>query len=144
MGISLFERLTEEGGQCHGPLRIKYTDTVVLAVPSIMLDIQYRMHPAISQFPSSEFYNFTLQDGTVDSVGNVSPRHLPPSSQHLQADLHTGNRPSVIFLDHAGRESMNDRSRVNRDEANIVASVVEDLLLNNPVRYVSYVPSHET
>ncbi|KAF9460474.1 P-loop containing nucleoside triphosphate hydrolase protein [Collybia nuda] len=115
LGISLFERLTEEG-----------------VVPSIMLDIQYRMHPAISHFPSSEFYNFTLQDGTVDSVGNVSSRYLPPSSQHLQVNLQTGNRPSVIFLDHAGQESMNDRSRVNRDEANIVASVVEDLLLNNP------------
>jgi len=96
-----------------------------------MLDVQYRMHPAISRFPSSEFYNFTLQDGTVDSGGNVSPLLLPPSSQHLQMDVKTGNRPSVIFLDHNGFESTKDRSRVNLNEAHLVASVVEDLLLNN-------------
>jgi len=91
------------------------------------------MHPAISRFPSSEFYNFSLQDGTVDSVGNISPRLLPPSSRHLQVDAKTGNRPSVIFLDHAGSESMKDRSRINLHEAHIVVSVVEDLLLNNEV-----------
>jgi superfamily I DNA and/or RNA helicase len=98
-----------------------------------MLDVQYRMHPAISRFPSSEFYNFTLQDGTVDSVGNVSPLLLPPTSQHLQADVNTGSRPSVIFLDHNGFEATKDRSRVNLNEAHLVASVVEDLLLNNTV-----------
>lgn len=98
-----------------------------------MLDVQYRMHPAISYFPSSEFYNFTLRDGTVDSVGNISPLLLPPTSQHLQADVKTGSRPSVIFLDHDGFESMKDRSRVNLNEAHLVASVVEDLLLNNTV-----------
>lgn len=114
LGISLFERLTEEG-----------------VVPSVMLDVQYRMHPAISRFPSSEFYNWTLQDGTVDSLGNVSPLLLPPTSQHLQVDVKTGSRPSVIFLDHHGFESTKDRSRVNLNEAHLVASVVEDLLLNN-------------
>ncbi|RDB23511.1 Regulator of nonsense transcripts 1 [Hypsizygus marmoreus] len=115
LGISLFERLTEEG-----------------VVPSIMLDIQYRMHPEISRFPACEFYNFTLLDGTVDSGGKVHPRLHPPSSRHLQENFHTGHRPSVIFLDHVGSESMKDRSRVNLNEAHIVASVVEDLLLNNP------------
>jgi superfamily I DNA and/or RNA helicase len=98
-----------------------------------MLDIQYRMHPAISRFPSSEFYNFTLQDGTVDSAGNVQPSLQPPTSRHLKEDLETGIRPSVIFLDHTSSESAKDRSRVNLNEAHIVASVVEDLLLNNPV-----------
>ncbi|KAH7924454.1 P-loop containing nucleoside triphosphate hydrolase protein [Leucogyrophana mollusca] len=114
LGISLFERLTEEG-----------------VVPSIMLDIQYRMHPSISRFPSLEFYNFSLQDGTVDSAGNVPPKLLPPLSSHLEVDATTGNRPSVVFLDHAGSESAKDRSRVNWNEANIVCSVVEDLLLQN-------------
>lgn len=102
-------------------------------VPSVMLDIQYRMHPAISHFPSSEFYNLTLRDGTVDSVGNVQPWLRPPNSQHLKEDSETGKRPSVIFLDHTGSESMKGRSRVNINEAHIVASVVEDLLLHNPV-----------
>jgi superfamily I DNA and/or RNA helicase len=105
-------------------------------VPSIMLDMQYRMHPAISHFPSTEFYDSTLMNGTVDAVGNVQPRLLPPSSRHLQPqDGEIGGRPSVIFLDHSGNESLKDRSRVNHHEAHIIASVVEDLLLTNPVSF---------
>ncbi|KAJ7634774.1 P-loop containing nucleoside triphosphate hydrolase protein [Roridomyces roridus] len=114
LGRSLFERLTEEG-----------------VVPSIMLDTQYRMHPGISLFPSSEFYNFSLQDGTVDAQGNISPLLMPPNSAHLKED-EQGQRPSVIFLDHAGGESLKDKSRINRNEAAIVMAVIEDLLLNNP------------
>ncbi|KAF8627603.1 hypothetical protein AX17_006174 [Amanita inopinata Kibby_2008] len=114
LGISLFERLTQEG-----------------VVPSLMLDIQYRMHPGISRFPSTEFYNLSLIDGTIDAFGNVHPRLQPPNSRHLREDETTGHRPSVIFLDHAGVESLKDRSRVNHNEAHIVVSVVEDLLLNN-------------
>ncbi|KAJ6570724.1 P-loop containing nucleoside triphosphate hydrolase protein [Mycena sp. CBHHK59/15] len=114
LGRSLFERLTEEG-----------------VVPSIMLNTQYRMHPGISLFPSNEFYNFSLQNGTVDAVGNISPLLTPPSSAHLKEDKH-GIRPAVIFLDHTGGESMKDKSRVNQNEAAIVIGVIEDLLLNNP------------
>uniref|UniRef100_A0A0W0FZN0 P-loop containing nucleoside triphosphate hydrolase protein n=1 Tax=Moniliophthora roreri TaxID=221103 RepID=A0A0W0FZN0_MONRR len=125
LGISLFERLTEEG-----------------VVPSIMLNIQYRMHPAISHFPSCEFYNYSLKDGTVDRSGYISPRLLPPnvssallppgtlSIPDSDSDIAT-NRPPVIFLDHTGSESLKAKSRVNWNEARIVASVVEDLLLNN-------------
>ena len=43
------------------------------------------------------------------------------------------HRPSVVFLDHVGSESKKDRSRVNWNEAHIVCSLVEDLLLRNPV-----------
>ncbi|KAK7031328.1 P-loop containing nucleoside triphosphate hydrolase protein, partial [Favolaschia claudopus] len=114
LGKSLFERLTEEG-----------------AAPSIMLDTQYRMHPGISFFPSKEFYNFALQDGTVDGSGNIAPFLMPPSSTHLRQDA-SGQRPAVIFLDHTGGESLKDKSRINRNEAAIVVGIVEDLLLNNP------------
>jgi superfamily I DNA and/or RNA helicase len=102
-------------------------------VASIMLDLQYRMHPSLSRFPSSEFYNFSLFDGTVDGEGQVSSRLLPPMSRHLEVDPKTGHRPSLIFLDHAGNEEMKDRSRVNRNEARIVCAVIEDLLMQNPV-----------
>ncbi|KAG7447300.1 P-loop containing nucleoside triphosphate hydrolase protein [Guyanagaster necrorhizus] len=114
LDMSLFERLIVEG-----------------MIPSIMLDIQYRMHPAISAFPALEFYGTSLLDGTVDTGGNILSRLAPPNSQHLQKDRN-GQRPSVVFLDHAGAESSKDRSRVNWNEAHIVASVVEDLLLTNP------------
>ncbi|KAG7086568.1 hypothetical protein E1B28_002515 [Marasmius oreades] len=124
LGISLFERLTQEG-----------------VVPSIMLNIQYRMHPAISLFPSHEFYNYSLQDGTVDRSGYISPRLLPPNVSPAllppsivsisEREAISTSRPPVIFLDHTGNESLKAKSRVNWGEAHIVAAVVEDLLLNN-------------
>lgn len=97
-----------------------------------MLNVQYRMHPAISHFPSLEFYGQSVFDGTIDSMGAISSRLKPPTSQHLSSNTE-GHLPSVIFLDHAGDESPKDRSRVNANEAHIIASVVEDLLLKNPV-----------
>jgi hypothetical protein len=96
-----------------------------------MLDVQYRMHPAISQFPSCEFYDFGLVDGTVDSMGNICPSLAPPTWSHVGMDPSSAAQPSVIFLDHDGAESMRDRSRINRIEADIVCSVVENLLLYN-------------
>jgi len=102
-------------------------------VPSIMLDIQYRMHPLISRFPALEFYNTALHDGTVDAAGNVTPDLYPPMSSHLEADTLSGDRRSVVFLDHGGSETAKDRSRVNWNEAHIVCSVVEDLLVRNEV-----------
>ncbi|KAJ3491205.1 hypothetical protein NLJ89_g11364 [Agrocybe chaxingu] len=113
LGLSLFERLTEEG---H--------------VPSVMLDIQYRMHPTISKFPAREFYGLALQDGTVDVFGKPLPSLEPPTSKHLKRRMGR-EKPSVIFLDHTGNESFKGRSRVNITEGHIVASIVEDLLLVN-------------
>lgn len=128
-----------------------------------MLDIQYRMHPTISRFPSREFYDRALRDGTVDSRGNVIPGLVPPESMvfpqlasatgagsvlanvgSIGTDLSAmgtsgpDGRPSVVFLDHVGSESVKDRSRVNWNEAYIVCSLVEDLLLRNPVRDFHY------
>ncbi|KAH9993020.1 AAA domain-containing protein [Russula vinacea] len=114
LNISLFERLTEES-----------------VVPSIMLDMQYRMHPEISRFPSSEFYARSLKDGTVDSGGNVLAQLQPPVSEHLVINALTGGRPSVVFLDHDGLEATKDRSRINVTDAAIVCAVLEDLLCRN-------------
>lgn len=100
-----------------------------------MLDVQYRMHPAISRFPAQEFYDSALINGTEDLLGNISPALDPPNSKHLINNLVTGHRPSVVFIDHTGNESTKGRSHVNVMEGHIVASVVEDLLLNNKVGY---------
>lgn len=144
LGVSLFERLTEEGGELSCELHFTFIRPELtqlfhlLVVPSVMLNIQYRMHPGISYFPSWEFYNNSIQDGTKDENGNVVNGLEPPlSTTHLLQDGDTGeserSRPSVIFLDHFGYESMSGRSRVNHHEAQIVVSLVEDLLLHNPV-----------
>jgi superfamily I DNA and/or RNA helicase len=98
-----------------------------------MLNIQYRMHPAISRFPSAEFYNLSLRDGTTDSVGNITSALQPPVSRHLMLNPVTGTQPSIVFLDHSGSETAKGRSRVNHNEAHILCGVVEDLLLSNEV-----------
>ena len=103
-------------------------------VPSIMLDIQYRMHPTISKFPATEFYDMMLLDGTVQNTGTVMPGLAPPSSSHLVPHPETGHRPSLIFIDHQGPEAMMRRSRVNWTEGYIICNIVEDLLFQNPVR----------
>ena len=136
LNISLFERLTEEGGTS----RVFVCAILVLrrrlsVVPSIMLDMQYRMHPEISRFPSSEFYARSLKDGTVDSGGNVLSQLRPPASEHLVVNALTGDRPSVVFLDHDGLEATKDRSRINVTDAAIVCAVLEDLLLQNEVAF---------
>jgi len=93
------------------------------------------MHPDISKFPAHEFYDLALQDGTIDEVGNALPGLEPPMSTHLNNKI---VRPSVVFVDHSGNESMKGRSRVNVMEAHLVASVVEDLLLVNRVCVLLY------
>jgi len=111
---------------CH----LEYCHSNVPDVHSVMLNTQYRMHPDISRFPAEEFYEFELRDGTVDKAGDALPGLEPPISTHLNF---RNKRPSVIFVDHGGNESMKGRSRVNVTEAHLVASVVEDLLLVNKV-----------
>ena len=136
LNISLFERLTEEGGrsQMYNCARFLPLLTRRLSVvPSIMLDMQYRMHPEISRFPSSEFYARSLKDGTVDLGGNVLAQLHPPVSEHLVVNALTGERPSVVFLDHDGLEAAKDRSRINVTDAAIVCAVLEDLLCRNEV-----------
>ncbi|KAL1756437.1 P-loop containing nucleoside triphosphate hydrolase protein [Schizophyllum commune] len=132
----------------------KQLPPVITSPEAQALGLGYRMHPKISRFPSSEFYGFGLRDGTVDAAGVVSSRLRPPrTSAHLR--IRTGidsgapvlgpqsttgltnldgehDAPPVIFLNHTSYESSRSRSRVNHVEAQIVASVVEDLLLHNP------------
>lgn len=46
---------------------------VVLGIRPIRLQVQYRMHPSLSEFPSNLFYDGTLQNGVT--VGKFN--HLP-------------------------------------------------------------------
>ncbi len=135
LNISLFERLTEEGGRSQMYMCARFLPLTrrLSVVPSIMLDMQYRMHPEISRFPSSEFYARSLKDGTVDSGGNVLAQLQPPVSEHLMVNALTGDRPSVVFLDHDGLEATKDRSRINITDAAIVCAVLEDFLGRNEV-----------
>lgn len=54
---------------------------VVLGIRPIRLQVQYRMHPALSAFPSNIFYEGSLQNGVT--AGNTRPRAGGLGRQYL-------------------------------------------------------------
>ncbi|AOA62748.1 Putative helicase and subunit of the Nrd1 complex [Komagataella phaffii] len=81
-----------------------------------LLNVQYRMHPQISVFPSKEFYNGKLIDGEGTETKNTRSWHkkIPP----------------YCFIDVTGKESTNtsNKSLFNRAEAQAVVSLIDALL----------------
>ena len=109
LGVSLFERLM---GTFNGSI-------------ARVLTVQYRMHEAIMDFPSQEFYESKLA------------AH-PSVSEHLLADLqgvadNDSTRMPIEFIDTAGASfdeelEPDGESRLNRQEATLVCRKVRDLL----------------
>jgi regulator of nonsense transcripts 1 len=99
--ISLFQRLVQLGMK---PYR---------------LQTQYRMHPALSEFPSNYFYEGTLLNG-VSARDRVPPRSVFPFPQ-----------PSIpmFFYNSPGEEEPSDNgtSFINRYEAFMVSQIITRL-----------------
>jgi len=91
LGITLFERL------------------VNLGTKPLLLEYQYRMHPALSEWPSNMFYEGSLQNGVTDSER---------STAHLQLPWPRQDKP-MLFLNCYGNEEIasNGSSYLNREEA---------------------------
>jgi len=101
LGLSLFDRLLSSPG----------------LAPS-MLEVQYRMHPLIRQWPSKEFYGSRLRDG----IGACERQ--PVRGFHWPA------AGGVAFIESGPKsEEMADgASRLNRRESTLVGKLVEQLL----------------
>lgn len=127
--VSLFERLLTLRCKSQFLEISQHALSFGLAVPLVTLDTQYRMHPSISQFVSTEFYDGLLQDGTVDRHGNPHLRFSAPISSYSER---IGGL-NILFLDHDSRETKRGGSWYNSPEATLVLQYVEDLLLQNPV-----------
>nr|TKS00006.1 uncharacterized protein D5086_0000188140 [Populus alba] len=99
-GRSLFERL------------------VILEHGKHLLNMQYRMHPSISQFPNKEFYDRQIQDAS-----NVKERNY--QKQFLQGNMYG----PYSFINVAnGKEQFNDgRSKKNLVEVAVVLAIVASL-----------------
>ncbi|KAJ9510377.1 hypothetical protein QJQ45_015835 [Haematococcus lacustris] len=91
--------------------------------PVRVLDTQYRMNPAISAFPSRQFYNGKLLDGESVVKETMSAWHAQPVFGPL------------AFFDVAGRESIpaNGASIQNKAEANMVLCIYRELVHRYPV-----------
>ncbi|MBA0713758.1 hypothetical protein Golax_012772, partial [Gossypium laxum] len=82
---------------------------VLLGVKPIRLQVQYRMHPCLSEFPSNSFYEGTLQNGVTinerQSLGIDFPWPVP-------------NRPMFFYVQMGQEEiSASGTSYLNRTEA---------------------------
>lgn len=91
--------------------------------PVIMLKTQYRMHPEIRSFPSSEFYAESLEDG-------------PNIEMHTTRSWHEYRcfRPFCFFDLHEGKESKlsGSESWVNVDEVEFVLLMYHKLVSMYP------------
>ncbi|SCU98607.1 LADA_0H14224g1_1 [Lachancea dasiensis] len=84
-----------------------------------LLNVQYRMHPAISKFPSTEFYKGKLSDGPDMEVLNTRPWHS-----------HTPLGPYKFFDIVTGKQEQNRKtmSFINMEECKVAIELVENLL----------------
>ena len=83
-----------------------------------LLNVQYRMHPTISQFPNNEFYNGLILDGP-----NVINR--PRENRFLKGDMYGSY--SFINVDSAKEEFDNNYSTRNMAEVAVIAEIVANL-----------------
>ncbi|KAL6176708.1 hypothetical protein ACLB2K_053341 [Fragaria x ananassa] len=93
---------------------------VSLGVKPIRLQVQYRMHPALSEFPLNSFYEGTLQNGVTinerQSMGIDFPWPVP-------------NRPMFFYVQMGQEEiSASGTSYLNRTEAANVEKIVTTFL----------------
>lgn len=103
-GRSMFERLIEAGTQ------------------PVCLTVQYRMHPAIAQFPSNKFYNGLLKNGVT-----VEER----TKTCFESDFIWPNpQVPMFFLTCSGSEELasSGTSYLNRYEASVIETIVTKLL----------------
>ncbi|CAK9056607.1 unnamed protein product [Durusdinium trenchii] len=98
-GTSLFERLASQGVQPY------------------LLNIQYRMHPCISAFPSVMYYKGQILSGVTGSA-----RKPPQGIAWPNADV------PVTFLPVAGREVSEGTSWTNSSEVQAVQELLKSLL----------------
>lgn len=85
-------------------------------VPFHFLNEQHRMHPALCEFPSLQFYS-----------GQLKTAHTPYTYDSIDFYWPDKSRP-LLFIDTNSREISNKRSFANEKEANVITDVVKCLL----------------
>ena len=88
--------------------------------PVVMLDTQYRMHPAIRCFPSNHFYQGKLLDSP-----SIKSRELAPYTGQIE----TG---PCVFWDVRASESRHGMSWCNTKEAQVVVALLQSLFTRYP------------
>ncbi|RKP00761.1 hypothetical protein CXG81DRAFT_1694, partial [Caulochytrium protostelioides] len=89
-----------------------------------MLDVQYRMHPQISTYPSHAFYGGKLIDGPGMDASRVSPWHQAQNSR-------SALRP-YQFFNVVGQEARHGHAIYNVDEARAVVETINYIAAMSP------------
>ncbi|KAM7530930.1 hypothetical protein LguiB_034340 [Lonicera macranthoides] len=98
---------------------------VLLGVKPIRLQVQYRMHPCLSEFPSNNFYEGTLQNGVT-----INERQSPG----IDFPWPVPNRPMFFYVQMGQEEiSASGTSYLNRTEAANVEKIVTTFLKSGVV-----------
>uniref|UniRef100_A0A7N0UWV1 Helicase ATP-binding domain-containing protein n=1 Tax=Kalanchoe fedtschenkoi TaxID=63787 RepID=A0A7N0UWV1_KALFE len=98
---------------------------VLLGVRPIRLQVQYRMHPCLSEFPSNSFYEGTLQNGVT-----VNERLSPG----IDFPWPVPSRPMFFYVQMGQEEiSASGTSYLNRTEAANVEKIVTTFLRSGVV-----------
>ncbi|KAL7539315.1 hypothetical protein ACHAXR_009176 [Thalassiosira sp. AJA248-18] len=100
---------------------------VLIGIRPIRLQVQYRMHPILSEFPSNMFYEGSLQNGVTESDRQL--RHMPGYTGKDDFPWPIKAKP-MFFWSIAGMEeiSASGTSYLNRTEASYVEKIVTHLL----------------
>lgn len=93
---------------------------VVLGIRPIRLQVQYRMHPALSAFPSNTFYDGSLQNGVTAAERTINNLDFPwPQPE----------KPMFFYCSLGQEEiSSSGTSYLNRTEASMVEKIATKFL----------------
>ena len=100
---------------------------VLIGTRPIRLQVQYRMHPALSEFPSNMFYEGSLQNGVTEADRKLLS--MPGFAGKEDFPWPVPSKP-MFFYSITGMEeiSASGTSYLNRTEASYVEKVVTHLL----------------
>jgi regulator of nonsense transcripts 1 len=100
---------------------------VLIGNRPIRLEVQYRMHPALSEFPSNMFYEGSLQNGVTEADRQLL--NMPEFAGKEDFPWPVPGKP-MFFYSISGMEeiSVSGTSYLNRTEASYAEKVVTHLL----------------
>ena len=93
---------------------------IALGIRPIRLEVQYRMHPALAEFPSQTFYEGSLQNGVTQAERRVDNFDFPWPRKDMP----------LLFYHSAGNEEISGSgtSYLNRAEAMNVERIVTQMI----------------
>lgn len=92
-----------------------------------LLEVQYRMHPSISNFPNSNFYDNRISDGPIVKQEGYAKSFLPGPIYGAYSFIHIDN--DMEMLDSLGQSSK------NMAEVAVAANIVERLAKGTFLRF---------